>query len=111
MKNLKVVIQMMRTTTLYNYIQSELIKKGLNEFVNDEGELVFFDSDNQFMTKILKYDEDVSDIVDHLFSNESLDKDEHDEHFKKIFIYCFIDRKSTRINSNYVSISFAFFCF
>ena len=87
---------MMRTTTLYNYIQSELIKKGLNEFVNDKGSLVVFNEDDQFMTKILKYDEDVSKIVDHLFSYESLDKDEHDDHFKKIFIYRFINRQINR---------------
>jgi len=62
------------TTTLYSIIQSELIKKGLNEFVDTEGNLVLFNEEFQFMTKILTYDPDVQDIVNQLFQNVSLNE-------------------------------------
>lgn len=84
------------TTTLFNIIRSELIKKGLNEFVDDEGNLVLFNEEHQFMTKIFSYDEDVSEIVDNLFSGLSLKDPDHDLHFKKTFIYRFINRRINR---------------
>ena len=84
------------TTTLFNVIRSELIKKGLNEFVDDEGNLVLFNEEHQFMTKIFSYDEDVSEIVDNLFSGLSLKDPDHDIHFKKTFIYRFINRRINR---------------
>lgn len=84
------------TTTLFNVIRSELIKKGLNEFVDDEGNLILFKEEHQFMTKILSYDEDVSEIVDNLFSGLSLKDPDHDLHFKKTFIYRFINRRINR---------------
>ena len=86
----------MRTTTLFNFIQSELIKKGYNEFVDKDGHLVFFDSDYQFMTKIFSYDEDVSDIVSDLFNGINLEDPVHDKHFKKSFLYRFINRQINR---------------
>lgn len=84
------------TTTLFNIIRSELIKKGLNEFVDDEGNLILFKEEHQFITKILSYDEDVSEIVDKLFSGLSLKDPDHDLHFKKTFIYRFINRRINR---------------
>ena len=51
------------TARLFSIIQSELFKKGLNEIVDDDGKLIYFDNDKQFTTKILKYDEDVAEIV------------------------------------------------
>src|SRR5699024_1964099 len=86
----------MVTTTIYNIIQSELIKKGYNEFVDDNDNLVFFDDDHQFMTKIISYDDDVSEIVDDLFNGMSLEDNEHDHHFKKTFLYRFINRQINR---------------
>lgn len=86
----------MITTTLYNYIQTELIKKGLNEFVNDAGELVFFNEDYQFMKKIISYDDDVAEIVDRLFFDLSLDDVENDHHFKKTFVLRFLNRQINR---------------
>lgn len=84
------------TTTLFNIIRSELIKKGYNEFVNDDGELIFFSDDYQFMTKIMKYDEDVEEIVNYLFSGQSLNNPEIDTHFKKGFLYRFVNRRINR---------------
>src|SRR5690606_8099874 len=52
--------------------------------------------DYQFMKKILSYDKDVSDIVNHLFSGLSLKNKEFDNHFKKGFLYRFINRKINR---------------
>ena len=86
----------MRTTTLFNFIQSELIKKGYNEFVDEDNNLVFFDTDHQFMTKIFSYDEDVSDIVSDLFNGINLEDPVHDKHFKKSFLYRFINRQINR---------------
>src|SRR5690606_4879440 len=84
------------TTTLFNVIRSELIKKGLDEFLDNEGNLILFKEEHQFMTKILSYDEDVSEIVDKLFSGLSLKDPDHDLHFKKTFIYRFINRRINR---------------
>src|SRR5699024_11749624 len=96
MKNLKVVIQMMRTTTIYNIIHSELIKRGYNEIVDNDGNLIYFDSDQQFMNKIFSYDEDISEIVDDLFNGNVLDDPVHDDHFKRNFFYRFINSQLNR---------------
>lgn len=83
----------MVTTTIYNIIQSELIKRGYNEIVDQEGNLVFFDDDHQFMNKIFSFDNDVSEIVDDLFNGFCLDESDYDHHFKKTFLYRFINRQ------------------
>lgn len=82
--------------TLYDVIKSELIQQGHNEFKNSDGKLVFFDVKYQFIQKILRYDEDVSDIVDHLFNGISLTHREHDQHFKRLFISKFLNRRINR---------------
>lgn len=87
---------MMRTTTLFNYFQSELIKKGFNEFIDNDGNLVFFEKEHQFTSKILSYDNDVSEIVNELFNGATLDDPIHDKHFKKSFLYRFINRQINR---------------
>src|SRR5699024_2340021 len=84
---------MMITTTLYNIIQSELIKKGFNEIVDHEGNLIYFDNDKQFMKKIFSYDQDISDIVNDLFNGSTLEDEEIDLHFKRSFFYRFINRQ------------------
>src|SRR5699024_8795534 len=80
---MKVVIHQMVTTTIYNIIQSELIKRGYNEIVDENDNLVFFDEDHQFMTK----------IFNDLFNGMSLEDKEYELHFKKNFLYRFINRK------------------
>lgn len=87
---------MMVTTTLFNVLQAELIKKGLNEFENDVGEFVFFNKDYQFMQKIIAYDADVSEIMDQLFYGLQLATVESDTHFKKNFLLRFINRQINR---------------
>lgn len=84
------------TTSLYNFIQTELIKQGLNEFEDAEGRLILFDKKHQFMQKIISYDEDIAKIVDDLFLNLSLENAENDYHFKKTFLLRFINRKINR---------------
>lgn len=86
----------MKTTTLYKYIQSELIERGFNEFENAQGELVFFNKDYQFMQKIVSYDSDIQEIVNELFYGLSLDDITNDNHFKKTFILRFINRQINR---------------
>ena len=94
----------MVTTTLFKIIQSELIKNGHSEFEADEpatdvfpfGKFVFFDKEYQFTEKIMTFDNDVVDIVDWLFHGLTLDYKEHDEHFKKIFLYRFVNRQINR---------------
>lgn len=90
---MKAVNLSMITTTLYNVIRSELIKEGFNEFVDEDGELILFEEENQFMTKILSYDEDIKHIINRLFTGVSLTHRENDEHFKKAFLYRFLNRK------------------
>lgn len=86
----------MRTITLYKFIQSELIKTGLNEFTDKEGNLIYFDEESQFISKILAYDDDIKTILNKLFNGVSLTKREHDEHFKKVFLYRFLNREINR---------------
>lgn len=91
----------MTTTTLFKIIQSELIKLGRNEFEGtkkqtslfDFGTFDFFKNDLQFTSKLFSYDDDIKLIVNWLFNNFSLDDPEHDEHFKKMFIYKFVNRQ------------------
>ena len=84
------------TTRLFNIMQAELIKRGFNEFVDPDGNLVFFDDDYQFMNKIFRYDQDVSSIVDDLFCGQTLADPDHDQHFKKAFLFRFINRQINR---------------
>lgn len=84
------------TITLYDYFQSELIKKGFNEIEDEEGKLIYFEKEHQFIHKILSYDKDVKEILDELFYNHSLSELDHDQHFKKIFLYRFINRQINR---------------
>ena len=86
----------MKTTTLFKIIQSELLKEGLNEFVDEDGNLIFFDSEHQFTSKILSYDEDIKKIMNDLFSNHQLDEQVFDDQFKKMFLYRFINRQINR---------------
>ena len=85
------------TTTLYKIVQSELYALGHDhEIVDKEGNLVFFDNKFQVMSKIMSYDEDIKNIVNHLFNGYGLEKSEHDTHFKKMFFYRFINREINR---------------
>jgi len=92
------------TTTLFKIIQSELIKLGRNEFegkekqtsVFDFGTFDFFKDDMQFTSKLFKYDDDIKLIVNWLFNQFSLDDELHDEHFKKMFIFKFINRQISK---------------
>lgn len=86
----------MKTITLFKLIQSELIKEGFNEFVDEDGNLIFFESENQFTSKILSYDEDIKNIMNDLFSNHQLDDPAFDNQFKKMFLYRFINRQINR---------------
>lgn len=90
---MKVVVIMAVTVTLFDYIKSELINSGLNEFKDTNGKFVFFDEQQQFITKMLTYDSDVQNIVDHLFTGLSLTHRENDEHFKKTFLMRFLNRQ------------------
>src|SRR5699024_2467256 len=104
-KKTVVIHQMaMTTTTIFNIIRSELIKKGNSEWESDGaqddvctlGEFVFYDENYQFTEKILRYDEDVSDIIDYICSGVSLNKEQHDKHFKKGFLSRFDNRQINR---------------
>lgn len=82
--------------TLFNYYKSELINRGLNEFVNAQGDLIFFKKEKQFMTKILTYDEDIQEITNDLFGDLKIEGASNDYHFKKMFLFRFINRQINR---------------
>ena len=73
-----------------------MFKKGHKEIFNDKGELIFFDSDQQIMGKVMSYDNEVSDIIDDLFIGYGLNNQAYDHHFKKTFMYRFINREINR---------------
>lgn len=86
----------MVTITIYDYIQSELIKQGFNEFVNDDGELIYFDDSQQFLQKVFSFDNDIYELMNVLFLGNKLDDETHDNHFKKSFLYKFSNRQINR---------------
>lgn len=79
------------TTTIYEIIQSELIKRGKNEFVNN-GKLSFFDEDYAFMQKVLLFDDDVYNIVNHTFF-KGITLNNQDKEFKRLFTNKFMNRQ------------------
>lgn len=83
----------MITITLYDYIKSDLIQQGFNEFKDKNGKFVFMNEEYQFMTKILSYDDDIKKIINKLFTGVSLNNRQNDEHFKKTFLYRFLNRQ------------------
>lgn len=85
------------TTTLNEYINSELNKIGQDEFIDKDGNLILFDEEFQFIQKILKYDDDVHKIVTNkIFKGYKLSNDSVDRYFKKAFITRFLDREINR---------------
>lgn len=73
-----------------NLIQSELIKKGKNEFFN-ENQLSFFDDRFAFIKKVMNYDDDIHEIVtEKIFVGFTFSTPEIDKDFKRMFINRFL---------------------
>lgn len=85
----------MITTNLYNIIESELQKKGYNEYFN-EGKITAFDKNFSLYHKMLKFDTDVSGIVTDVFFNGFTFSDAVDPVFKKVFTQRFLNREINR---------------
>lgn len=84
------------TTTLMEILTSELQNKGRSEFVNN-GLLSFNNEDYAFIQKVIKYDDDVDDIVTKKFFKGFKFKDEKvDKHFKQSFVNRFMEREIGR---------------
>ena len=83
-------------TTIFKIIQSELINNGYDEFVDENGDLIFFDNNKQLTRKILLFDNDVQRVVNDLMIGIELENPVHDMHFKKAFVYRFLNRKINR---------------
>lgn len=91
-------------TTLYQIIQSELIKSGHSEFEEEQpatdifpfGKFAFYNKDYQFTEKIMNFDADVQEVISYIFHGLTLDDPAHDEHFKKMFLYRFVNRHINR---------------
>ena len=84
------------TTTIMDILKGELQKRGFNEFVND-GNLTFNDKSYAFIQKILRFDEDVKDIVDDvIFQGFRFNDDRIDRYFKQSFVTRFLDREINR---------------
>lgn len=87
---------MKTTTSLMEYLQSELINAGHNEFFNDN-QLTFFDDKYAFIYKVMAYDEDVAEIVNRrIFHGFTLSDPEADKVFKRGFVTRFLDREFSR---------------
>ena len=85
----------MITTNLYNIIESELQKKGYNDYFND-GKITAFDKNFSLYHKMLAYDEDVSGIVTDVLFNGFTFSEEVDSLFKKMFTQRFLNREINR---------------
>lgn len=92
---------MKTTITLYDYIESELQRQGKNEFFNGNEmtfeNITFFNDDSSFMRKMMKYDKEVSYIVDNkFFIGQKLENPDNDLKFKKGFFLRFMNRQINR---------------
>lgn len=84
------------TTTIMEILQSELQRKGLNEFVNNN-RISFSNKDYAFIQKIMHYDDDVNDIVNQtLFKGFKFTDERIDRYFKESFVTKFLDREIGR---------------
>lgn len=85
----------MKATVAYDdYIKSELINQyGVDEIV-DGNKIVAFDEDYSIIKMIMNFDKNVQEIINRrIFLGESLDNEEHDKEFKKIFLLRFMTRQ------------------
>lgn len=81
------------TTTPYEIIKSEWLNKGNNEFVN-EGRLSFYNRDYNVLPKIINFDKEIEEIVNHMFFYDAkLLNPSSDRLFKKTWIQRFMDRE------------------
>lgn len=84
---------MITTTTLFQMIQTELIKRGHDEFFNDN-QLTFFNKEYAFIQKVMNYDNDIQDVVNEMFFiGTHLNNPESDKLFKRTFINKFLNRQ------------------
>lgn len=84
------------TANLEEIIKHELIKKGFNEFYND-GHLTFYDERFRFIQKMIRFDDDIKNIVDDVFfKGYTLNDKNSDYTFKKTFINRFLNREINR---------------
>lgn len=84
------------TSTLMEIITSELQNKGHNEFVNN-GLLSFNNQDYAFIQKVLRFDDDVEEIVtNQLFKGFRFNDKKVDKYFKQAFLTRFMEREIGR---------------
>lgn len=84
---------MKKTITIFDYIMSELINSGHNEFFNDN-QLTMQSDKHSFIKKIMFYDDDVNAIVTkRIFQDFNFTNPETDIHFKRMFINKFLNRQ------------------
>ncbi len=84
------------TTTLNEFLNGQLDMMGKSEYYIDD-KFVFYDEDYQYIQKILKYDDDVHQIVTkNIFKGFSFEDIKVDKNFKKSFITHFLDREIGR---------------
>lgn len=97
------------TTTLMDYLQSELIHYGHNEFINDR-HLSFNNPKYAFIKKINNYDEDVQEVVnDKIFIGFSFNGDA-ELGFKKAFILKFLNREIAMQTMDIFSVNLVSLC-
>lgn len=83
---------MKTTTTLNEYITSELYKSGMSEMYRD-GKFIGFDTDGSYMNEILQYKPSVSKIIDNFFLGFKFNDENLDLFFKKAFTLNFQNRE------------------
>ena len=88
---------MKTTASLMDIIQTELINKGFNEFVNKvDGITQITRNDDQFtfIRKVAQYDDDIQAVVDRtFFMNFKFENETTDLFFKRSFVTRFLDRQ------------------
>ena len=88
---------MSKTATIYDLLESEIMKTGMNEYVDENGKLIFFDSEYSIMSKILAYEDDIYQLMTKkFFIGQGLEDEEKDKKFKKAFLHRFLHREINR---------------
>lgn len=86
-----------KTATIYDLLESEIMKTGMNEYVDENGKLIFFDSEYSIMSKILAYEDDIYQLITKkFFIGQGLEDVEKDKKFKKAFLHRFLHREINR---------------
>lgn len=99
-----------KTTSLMDIYQSELIRRGFNDFFDGQ-HLRFYDRTHiKLIKKVMSYDEQVEEITNTLFFQDFFFDEKIDKVFKRAFVNRFLHREINRQTIEAFSAQLYYFC-